>query len=306
MSIKLPIPPKVELLITTDQQGKPVVNQYVLREIRVFFEAIFKILSLTINSIAWGSIGFTGSKLTDIETRRHENLQGVAELNTASVSVEKDKHLSNAQGKTWQDHMPMVSTHGIATPSVIVGTETAQTLKNKTLDGTNKYGSSATHLVVDDNGDAYFVGSGSGFPHGSMYATNAGIAVVITVADTFVEIGSGITGGLENLCTFQNAHEIKVTKAGRYFITYSISGQTASVANKEMEGAIMINNAAQSQGSAHAEVSPGGSNRPETVSGSGIFTLAVNDVVSLAVSNHTDTTDFVIEHLSLSLIQVGG
>src|SRR3990172_1863074 len=102
MSIKLPKPPNAELLITTDQQGRVTVNQGVLREIRVFFEELFKVISMPIGRIAWSSIGFVGSKLTDIETRQHSNLQAIAELNTGSTSIEKDKHLSNAQGKAWQ------------------------------------------------------------------------------------------------------------------------------------------------------------------------------------------------------------
>ena len=161
MSIKLPKPPNAELLITTDQKGRVTVNQGVLREIRVFFEELFKVISMPIGRIAWSSIGFVGSKLTDIETRQHSNLQAIAELNTGSTSIEKDKHLSNAQGKAWQDHMPKTTdVHGVTSPSVVVGSETAQTLKNKTLDATNKYGG-ATHNTTFEadgtmvmNGDA--------------------------------------------------------------------------------------------------------------------------------------------------------
>jgi len=172
--------------------------------------------------------------------------------------------------------------------------------------GDTKIGDPATCLVVEPDGDTYWKGSGAGMCYGSMYADNAGIAVVIAVADTFVEVGSGITGGLTNRMTFQNAKELKCLVAGTYLINWSLSALTSAVANKECEGAVMINGTAQPNGSSHAEVSPGGSNRPETVSGTGIFTLAVNDLVSLAVSNHTDTTDFVVEHLSLTALQIGG
>lgn len=143
------------------------------------------------------------------------------------------------------------------------------------------------------------------FIYGSIEGDNVGQTVVITVADTYVEIGGGLSTGTLNGFTFQNAKELKATYAGKYLVNWSISGQTASVANKEMEGSIMINGVqTNAGGTAHAEVSPGGSGRPETVSASGIITLAVNDLVSLCVSNHTDTTDFVIEHVSLTLLRI--
>lgn len=141
-------------------------------------------------------------------------------------------------------------------------------------------------------------------PFGSMYGDNIGQTVVIDAADTFVEIGGGISGGTCAGFTFQNAKELKCNIAGKYFITWSISAKTSAVANKECEGAIMIDGVAQTIATAHAEVSPGGSNRPETLSANGIFTLAVDNLVSLSVSNHTDTTDFVVEHVSLTALRV--
>lgn len=99
---------------------------------------------------------------------------------------------------------------------------------------------------------------------------------------------------------------MQVSKAGRYLINWSISAQTASVANKEVEGGVMVNGTIQTKGRAHAEVSPGGSNRPETIAGTLILDLAANDQISLGVENHTDTTDIVIHHANLTLIQIGG
>jgi hypothetical protein len=138
-----------------------------------------------------------------------------------------------------------------------------------------------------------------------MYANNVTTTIDITASDTMTEITTGMTGGTESGMTFQNSHEIKCLTAGKYMFVYSISMMTASVANKEAEGAVMVNGTASTVGTSHSEVSPGGSNRPETVSGTGILALAVNDVVSLAVSNHTDTTDLVVHHASLTLVKVG-
>jgi hypothetical protein len=141
-------------------------------------------------------------------------------------------------------------------------------------------------------------------PFGSMYGDNIAQNVSITVVDTFVRIGGGISSGTCAGFTFQNDRELKCDIAGKYFITWSISAKTSAVANKEVEGAIMIGGVASTVGTAHAEVSPGGSNRPETISGNGVFTLAVDDLVSLAVANRTDTTDIVVEHVSLTAIRL--
>jgi hypothetical protein len=136
---------------------------------------------------------------------------------------------------------------------------------------------------------------------GSMYADNNSINVTISNSDTPTEITSGLTGGAQVGCVFQNSHEVKITRAGYYVIVYSISTETSSVANKEMETGIMINNTTKTQGTSHSLISPGGSSRPETCSGSSPFLLAVNDVVSLFVSNHIDTTTLIVQHLSMSL-----
>lgn len=140
--------------------------------------------------------------------------------------------------------------------------------------------------------------------YSSMYADNVAININVVSSGVYYEVSTGLTGGAELNCTFQNGHEIKVPTDGTYFVTWSMSPATTSVANKEAEGAIMINNIASPQGTSHGLVSPGGNNRPITLSGNGIFDLSTNDIISLAIENHTDSTDFVIEHLNCSVFRI--
>lgn len=173
------------------------------------------------------------------------------------------------------------------------------------------YGDFVTNVLTfngDTNitGDSYFTGSGSGFPFGSMYNDNADFTVVISGAGVDTEVDGGFTTGELNLTTFPDDHYIVVSKAGRYKIDYSMSLLTASVANKTIEGFIMIDGTRQAPGTSHAEVSPGGSNRPETVSGTAIINLTANQQISLGIHNHDDGTDVVVNHGSLTTFLMGG
>ncbi len=139
--------------------------------------------------------------------------------------------------------------------------------------------------------------------YGSMYANNINQSIVISSINTFVEISAGISGGLCNGFTFQNAKELKCLNSGIYLINWSVSLESPA-ALEESEGAIMINGNAQTIGTSHAEISIGGINRPETISGSGIFSLSVNDLISLAILNHSSTNDFIVQHVSLTILQI--
>lgn len=159
MSVKLPRPPRMEMLLTTDAQGRVTVNQGVLRDIRVYFEALSKIISFDSGSVDWTAINFDGSKLQDLATRRHSDLQIIEQLDLNDTNTDKTKHLSNAQGKVWEDHKKAsTDVHGIGSASSVVGTETSQTIKNKINDSTNKYGGSTNYSDFEADGTLHFTG----------------------------------------------------------------------------------------------------------------------------------------------------
>ena len=143
------------------------------------------------------------------------------------------------------------------------------------------------------------------FCYGSMYNDNADYTVVISGAGVDTEVDGGFTVGSLNQITFPDDHYLQVSIAGKYLAMWSMSCLTASVANKTVEGFIMINGTRFAQGTSHAEVSPGGSNRPETIQGTAILNLSVDDQISLGLHNHDDETDIVVNHASLSLVRIG-
>lgn len=69
-----------------------------------WFEQVARALGRA-GSVAWSLVNKSGSNLTDIETRNHSGLQNILALDPTDTDATKVKHLSNAQGKVWQDHV---------------------------------------------------------------------------------------------------------------------------------------------------------------------------------------------------------
>jgi hypothetical protein len=141
--------------------------------------------------------------------------------------------------------------------------------------------------------------------YGSMYIytlDTGGTTVTVASADTWYEITSGVTGGTTNQMTFQNNHELKVLVAGTYQITWALGIESAT-ANQELEGTVFINSTANTSFANHTEAMT--ANTATSMGGSGIITLALNDVISLGVLNHTAGNNITIDHLTLSVLRVG-
>lgn len=60
--------------------------------------------SRTTSKINKNKINFTNINITDIPNRNHNDLLQIAVLDSSSGDTSKDKHLSNAQAKKWEDH----------------------------------------------------------------------------------------------------------------------------------------------------------------------------------------------------------
>jgi hypothetical protein len=73
---------------------------------RQFFEPLNRILG-KIRGIAWVMVDKAGSKLSDLTERPHSQLQGVLGWESGA-DASKVRHISNAVGKVWQDHVDVV------------------------------------------------------------------------------------------------------------------------------------------------------------------------------------------------------
>jgi hypothetical protein len=160
-----------------------------------------------------------------------------------------------------------------------------------------------TAPTIELIGDVIFEGDGTGLPYGCMHGYNIAETVAVGVVDTWYELTAGLVSVETNLVTFQNNHELKVTKAGRYAINWSMAVQSTT-ANDEFEGAIAINNTADTTTACHATLVK--ANAAVCLSGGSVVDLAANDLISVAVLNHSTNRDIMVEHVTLTVVMVGG
>ncbi len=134
------------------------------------------------------------------------------------------------------------------------------------------------------------------YKRGEMYNFNTATAVVIAGANQWTEVGGGFSAGMLNGVTFQNAKELKIVTAGVYAMWWSMS-LNALGANDNIEGGIFVNGAIAEHTVSHNHLATANDNA--TFGSHGFHTLAVDDLVSLAVNNNTDADDIVVEHGNL-------
>lgn len=161
---------------------------------------------------------------------------------------------------------------------------------------------------IDSEADGYLtIGATSGvlinkMLYGSMYGDDISHTVTISSAGVYYAITAGLTGGESNGMTFQNNSELLVTIAGKYRVTWSMSLECGT-AGQYVEGAVMVNSTAQENTVGASELPS--ANKKVNVAGSGIISLAVNDVVKLCVENETATNNIVVDHANIELLRIG-
>lgn len=160
---------------------------------------------------------------------------------------------------------------------------------------------------IDSEADGYLtVGATSSvlinsLAYGSMYGDDVGLTVTIASAGVYYQVPTGLSAGSCNGFTFADSG-LTCTVAGKYKVDWSMSMDCAA-AGQYIEGAVMINSTGQMNTVGAAELIT--ANKQVCTGGSGIITLAVNDVVYLCVENETGTNNIVVEHANLSLVRVG-
>ncbi len=182
----------------------------------------------------------------------------------------------------------------------------------------NFSGSNITDITLRDHGNLQGLQGGTAGEHyhltsaqstnlttgayGSMYIDNGSVARTIAATNTYYEIASGFSGGACSQFTFQNSKELKCNVAGTYKVDWSCSRAVPGV-NQEIEMGVFKNGTIQLNTTAHnASLT---ASTQQTSGGSGIITLAVNDLVSLAVNNNTSTNTVTISHANIAIARVG-
>lgn len=136
-------------------------------------------------------------------------------------------------------------------------------------------------------------------PYGAMYADDISLTVAVAAPDVYYPILSSLLGSLcSSDFTFQNSRELRCNRAGTYVINWGMS-ITSSNNNENISGAAMINNTEvhTSEGSAQCI----NFSKPVHVSGSGIVSLIVGDLVRLCVQNEDAAHNVTVYHANLTI-----
>jgi hypothetical protein len=169
-----------------------------------------------------------------------------------------------------------------------------------------KMGGTTNYVEIASGGDLTFVGT-AGLPYGEISATDNAVATVIAVAGTAVQVTIFDTNGpsLNTTPDHTNDH-ITITKAGHYMVNVSATINSIAGAASRFEITCKKNNGA-------SEIIPhmnrnltGGSGESGVISMNGIADLAVNDTIEIWIENETNTQNYVVEDICLSLFQIGG
>lgn len=180
--------------------------------------------------------------------------------------------------------------------------------------GTDQFrlGDGDTNYFVTNNlGDTRWVGGG-GLPFGSFWGNEIGwSSVAFGGGGTWVEIaGAGITAGQLHNVVYQGDKELDIgATAGMYLVNYSIT-LSANAANKHILGGIGVDAGGAgaltvvADGQSHIDTR--GAGNEATLGGTAILDLSANSEVGLMVTNEDDNTQVDVQHLSLTIVQIGG
>ncbi len=190
--------------------------------------------------------------------------------------------------------------------NVIIGAVTTPTHTLEVI-GSFLGGGAADHTEIEADGDVNFVGGG-----GLQYAeikvehnavettiTTAGDSVKVTIFDTIGPINGNMTAS-------HTSDYIVVGVAGDYMILVSATINSISGAGSLAELNVLKNNAGASIVTHMDRDLIGGGGESGVFSISGIATCAADDTISVWITNETNTQNYVVEDISLTLIQIGG
>jgi hypothetical protein len=223
---------------------------------------------------------------------------GSATANTAPLQFTSGAYETVARAGVMEfltDNPTFVITTGAARKNIVLDDGTLFTSGQVPYATTNGRLKSGTIMTLDET-----YGLKAKQPYGSMSGDDVSIAVTVSVATTEYAVGAGLSAGALNGFTFANS-VLTCAVAGKYIVTWSLTLQ-ASNNNEVVEGGIMVNTTPQNNTAGSAEDVNAG--KPVCVSGSGIITLAANDLVNFYVENDTAAHDITVTHATLTLNRV--
>ncbi|MCH8244422.1 hypothetical protein IIB97_00860 [Patescibacteria group bacterium] len=158
------------------------------------------------------------------------------------------------------------------------------------------------------NGDLTFTGTGRGLPYATLSVVSNANETTITTQNVYVQVNIFDTNGesLNSSPDHTNDH-ITITKAGRYLITCSVTLNSVGGAGSTAEMEVQKNNGNVRVGSLHDDRTlSGGGAESGAITLTGIANLSVDDTIEVWIRNESNTQNYVVEDITLSIIQIGG
>jgi len=176
------------------------------------------------------------------------------------------------------------------------------TINNVSLD--------ATDISVVDmtmTGDFTFSGEDSGLTHGSMSIeeNSAETAIASSGVDVQVTVFDTIDHQHHVAADLTESH-MTIERAGHYLISLSATIDSVTGAASKAEISIKKNNGASNIVPHVDRNLAGGGGTSGVISISGIALLAVGDTIEMWIKNETNTQNYVVEDVSLAILQIGG
>jgi hypothetical protein len=138
--------------------------------------------------------------------------------------------------------------------------------------------------------------------YGSMYMEDGSTTVALTLAATYYPLQAGVSDGGSVGMTFQNNKELKCLTAGVYLCTLSASASN-SVGDQTIACVAIVNTTAQQKTEGASRFKENGV--LYNVAGTGIISLAVDDVVKFAFENETAAGSTVtVTHCNMTLLKL--
>jgi len=159
-------------------------------------------------------------------------------------------------------------------------------------------------LELDSAGVVKFLNTG-GLPFGSVYGNEIGWTQVNAVQNTWYEISDAdMVAGQLNAMTHDGNGQLTVLVAGMYYAVWSCSSEVAA-ANQHIQITFSVNGTEINDAINHYESF--GISRQFPVAGNGILDLAANDTVEVSIrTTDAGTPDISVDHLNITLVQIGG
>ena len=187
-----------------------------------------------------------------------------------------------------------------------------QTVKNVNIEATDVTADTATieDLAVNDitmTGDMFFTGTDSGLTYGEISLESGSTETEIVTQSVPVQIITFDTNGhSHNTTPDHTENHILVSRAGHYFVVVAATINSVAGSASKFEIMVKKNNGASTIIPHMDRNIAGGGGVSGVIAMSGFAELAIDDTVECWIENESNTANYIVEDISLSIIQIGG